>query len=76
MNQRMIHRFPKNPLEEIRVSITEFKRRQYLDLRLYFKADNGDYLPSKKGLTLSMDLVDELETAVRMLKEAADQLGR
>jgi hypothetical protein len=73
---KLIHSFPKNPLEEVRASITEFKRRRYVDVRVYFKGDDGDFMPTKKGLTISIDLVDELAMAVLMLKEAIKKLGQ
>lgn len=68
-NAQLIHAFPKNPLEEIRISLTVFKKKQYLDLRIYFKGDDGEYHPSKKGLTLSLDLLSDLEEAVRKARE-------
>ena len=66
---QLIHAFPKNPLEEIRVSFTEFKKKQYIDLRVYYKGDDGEFHPSKKGLTLSLDLMSDLEEAVRKARE-------
>jgi hypothetical protein len=68
-NAQLIHSFPKNPLEEIRISLTMFKKKQYLDLRVYYKGDDGEYHPSKKGLTLSLDLMPDLEEAVRKARE-------
>lgn len=69
-NAQLIHSFPKNPLEEIRISLTVFKKKQYLDLRVYYKADDGEFHPSKKGLTLSLDLMSDLEEGVRKAREA------
>ncbi len=66
---QLIHTFPKNPLEEIRVSLTVFKKKQYLDLRVYYKGDDGEFHPSRKGLTLSLDLVPDLEEAMRKARE-------
>ncbi len=66
---RVVHSFPKNPLEEVRASITVFKGKEYVDLRVYYKGDDGDYHPSKKGLTLSLDLFSELEEGVKKLRE-------
>jgi hypothetical protein len=67
---QLLYSFPKNPLEEVRASITVFKGKQYIDLRIYYKTDDGEYHPSKKGLTLSLDLLQELEQAVEKLREA------
>jgi hypothetical protein len=71
---QLIHNFNKNVLEEVRVSLEEYKGNRYIDLRVYFKADD-EFKPSKKGLTLSPDLLPELEQAVQKLKEAIGQGG-
>lgn len=70
---RVVYTFPKNPLEEVRASITVFKGKQYVDLRIYYKGDDGEFHPSKKGLTLSLDLFSELEQAVQKLSEAVGE---
>ncbi len=67
---QLVYSFPKNPLEEVRASVTVFKGKQYVDLRIYYKGDDGEYHPSKKGLTLSLDLFPELEEAMRKLHDA------
>jgi hypothetical protein len=69
---QIVHSFPKNPLEEVRSSVTVFKGKQYVDIRIYYKGDDGDFHPSKKGLTLSIDLFPELETGMQKLKEALE----
>ena len=66
----LVHSFPKNPLEEVRSSLTVFKGKQYVDLRVYYKGEDGEFRPSKKGLTISLDLFPELEEAVSKLREA------
>ena len=66
---QLVHTFPKNPLEEIRASITVYRGKQYVDLRVYYKGDDGEYHPSKKGVTVSLDLFPELEEAMRKLRE-------
>lgn len=66
---QLVHSFPKNPLEEIRASLTVYKGKDYVDLRVYYKGDDGEFHPSKKGLTLSLDLFPDLEEAVRKLRE-------
>lgn len=70
---QIVHSFPKNPLEEVRSSITYFKGKQYVDVRIYYKGDDGEYHPSKKGLTLSVELFPELETGLQKLKEALEE---
>lgn len=50
----------KNATEIIRVSKESFKGKDYLDIRIYFQNDEGEWKPTKKGITLSPEKVDEL----------------
>ena len=68
-----LHSFPKNALEEVRASLTEYKGKQYIDLRVFYKADNDEMRPTKKGLTLSPELLPELEQAIQKLIEAVGE---
>jgi hypothetical protein len=68
-----VHSFPKNPLEEVRASVTSYKGKQYVDLRIYYKGDDGEYHPSKKGLTLPLDLFPDLEEAMGKLKTVIEE---
>ncbi len=38
---------------------------------IYYEADPGVWHRTKKGLTIALDLLDELETAVQALRKAA-----
>lgn len=57
----------KNATEVIRVSRESFKNRDYLDIRIYFQNDEGEWKPTKKGVTLSPEKIDEL---IDILKSA------
>ena len=39
-------------------------------MRIYYKASDGDYKPTKKGVTFKPDMVSELEGAVKKIKKA------
>ena len=39
--------------------------------RIYYEAEPGVWRPTRKGLTIALDLLDELEKAVRALRKAA-----
>lgn len=68
----MIHEFQKNALEIVRVEIKEFRDQDYLNIRVWFEPDNGnEYKPSPKGITLNVELLPELQKA---LKKAAAAL--
>jgi hypothetical protein len=68
-----LHSFSKNALEEVRASLTQYKGKQYVDLRVYYKAEDDEFRPTKKGLTLAPDLLPELEQALQKLKEAVGE---
>jgi len=64
---KTVSEFAKNPVELIRLTLTEFKGKRYIDFRLYYDAsetETPDWRPSKKGLCLSVDLLDDLKEAI------------
>lgn len=46
----LVHSFMKNALEEVRVSVSTYKGKKYVDFRVYYQDDSGEYKPSKKVL--------------------------
>lgn len=73
----LITKFNKNPLEEVRVEITDFRGEKFLNLRIWFDASsNGkpEWRPSQKGLTLNINLFDDLKAAIDKAGEEIDKL--
>ncbi len=70
MEQQFLYSFPKNEEEEVRFSIREYKDRRYLDLRIWFRTKEGEYRPTKKGLTLSLGLLGEVMRGIEKVSEA------
>jgi hypothetical protein len=70
---KVIHSFPKNALEEVRAYVSEYKKRDYINLRVFYKAEDGSMRPTQKGITLAVDLIDELVAAVEGLRGAVDE---
>ena len=63
--------FRKNTQEEVRAGIGEFKGKLYASVRVYIENDVGEYVPTRKGLTLPVGLLPELARCVELLcKEA------
>ena len=74
---RVIHTFQKNPEEEVRFTLKEYKDRQYLDVRLWFQSSNGgEYYPTKKGITLSLDYLGEFKKGLERAGKEASELAR
>ncbi len=69
MSDRILHRFHKNSSEEVRATISEFKGTDYASIRVYYEAEPGVWHPTKRGLTIALNLLPELEKAVRALRK-------
>ena len=67
---RLIDSFRKNARERVQVGLGQFQGHDLADLRVFYEAADGEYLPSKKGLTLQVGQLDELAVAVDKLREA------
>ena len=42
--------------EVIRVQRKEFKDKHYLDIRVFYRGDDGDMHPTKKGISIPIEL--------------------
>lgn len=67
---KIVAEFAKNALETVRISISEFRGKTYGDIRVYYRDDDGELKPSRKGLTLAPDLIPDLRAAVVDLEKA------
>jgi hypothetical protein len=73
---KVISEFSKNTQETIRVSITEFKGYELIDVRAYYRDnETGELKPTRKGITLSIELYDKLKDAILELGKAISKEG-
>jgi len=72
-DRELVYSFDKSPTERVQVSLSTFKGKTYVDLRIYYKASDGEFKPTKKGITLSPDLLPELGEAIRKLMEKVEK---
>lgn len=72
---QIIYAFQKNQEEEVRFTLRPYKERQYVDLRIWFQpADGGDYHPTKKGITLSVEYLAELKKGLERVGRAVPEM--
>ena len=57
---RLIGAFSKNRREEIRVELSTYRGVGLINVRVWYKGEDGTFLPSKKGLALRLDLLPQL----------------
>lgn len=61
----LIGEIQKNSTERIRVSIEEYKGYSFLDVRVYYEDDQGEWRPTKKGIAVPPDKVRDLIELLR-----------
>ena len=73
--QKLISQFHKNSIELVKINLSEWKSKLYVDVRIWLLKDpakSGSAVPTKKGIRLSTDplpkLIDALSKASRILK--------
>jgi hypothetical protein len=69
-DRTVIHEFKRNGEETMRVSLSVFKGKTYIDFRLFYTNADGELAPTKKGVTITPELWDEFRKGVA----AAEQL--
>jgi hypothetical protein len=60
----------RSQTEKLVIEASEFKGRQLINLRIFFKADNDEWLPTKKGVTFRREQLDEVIEYLKKIKGA------
>ena len=72
---KILHEFKRNEEVTLRVSLSTYKGRTYVDLRLFYQDAGGELRPTRKGVTITPELWDEFRAGV-VAAEAALQEAR
>lgn len=70
--RQLIHTIHKGAKQQIQVSLATFRGRTFGDLRLFVTNKQGEIVATKKGITIDVKQLDELEEAVGKLRDASD----
>lgn len=68
-DRKVLHEFKRNNDETLRVSLSNFKGKTYVDVRLFYTDANDELQPTKKGITVTPDLWDEFRAGVAKAEE-------
>ncbi|RLE45585.1 transcriptional coactivator p15 [Candidatus Woesearchaeota archaeon] len=63
----------KNATEVIRVGWSEYKGHHFLDMRVYFEDDSGNWRPTKKGIAIPPE---QLAGIMELLAKAEQSEGK
>lgn len=66
---------PKNRSEEFRVTLDDFKGMTLVNVRVWYRAADGEMRPGKQGVALRPDRALELAEAIRRLAPAGKNGG-
>lgn len=69
---QVIGEIQKNTLEVIRATIGEYKDKPRIDIRVYYQpdADPDNWIPTKKGINLSLDNWKDFKDLVERIDQA------
>jgi len=62
-----IFEIKKNDFSKIVLSIDTFNDKTFLSIRQYYKNDDGEFKPTKKGVTVPPDKINALVQALQKL---------
>jgi hypothetical protein len=57
---------PRHGGDELRLSLSSFRGRDFLDLRTYYLADDGKMRPTPKGCTIPLWAIPSLQDALNI----------
>ncbi len=66
---KVVHSFKRTPTEEVRATVREYRGRTYIDLRIYYMDNSGEWRPTRKGIALSTEFLTDLRTCVNKFEE-------
>ena len=65
----VVAQFEKNKKEEVRISVGTFHGRRIINIRVFYKDDDGTWKPGKQGLAVSVERYKDLAGAVLQVGE-------
>ncbi len=57
--------------QKIIVATNEYKGKEYVDVRLHYLYKDGEFYPTKKGITLTSEVIPEI---IKMINKGAKEL--
>ena len=69
-DEKILATIERSDTEQLQISISEYKGRSYLNMRIFYTTDDGaTWLPTKKGVTFAPEQIDLLEEAIQEAKK-------
>ena len=77
MVDKTLYTFRKNSREQVLIGLSEFKGTDYISVRVFIDPDSpgGDPIPTRKGITLSIEQAEELLAGIDALRAELVERG-
>ena len=72
-DRKVLHEFKRNAEETLRISLSTFKGRTYVVIRLFYEDADGELAPTKKGVTDTPELWDEFRSGIAAAEVALQE---
>jgi hypothetical protein len=59
--------FERSPLESIRVSVSVFRGKRFVNLRCWFCGEDGEWRPTKRGVVIKESEISRLQRALDLV---------
>jgi hypothetical protein len=69
---RIITKMEKNSQEEIRFSLQEYRGTDLIDIRVYYDGGGRDFIPTKKGISIPLELFEEFMRQLGKVKKVVE----
>ena len=73
MEDKLISEFQKNAIEKVRIFLREYRGKKLVDIRIWVEREKGELIPTKKGLSLTIEKYPSLQEALKSLEK---ELGK
>ena len=72
-SEKRVYIVPVKDSEDLCFTLRDYRGNLYVDMRIFFAAEEGGKktVASKKGLTLRLGMIDEVQKGLRLVKEAS-----
>ncbi len=65
----------KSDGERLRINISDYRGRSFIDLRVWYSTESGEYKPGRAGVSLRPDQVAQVVQGLLVASRAVDPKG-
>jgi len=72
-NEVLVAAIDKELGNKIHVRLSRFRDREYLDIRNFYETEEGEWKPTRKGISVPVEFYDELMAALTKAKPMIEE---